>query len=94
MLLIVEVTDDPLVSRDALARLTENTKVVCLGTLGEWTYIEAEEDGVRLRGFVPTVCLYATVTDLSEARRAMAGSWRLLSFTACASVLHWERYDT
>ena len=36
-----------------LARLTENTKVVCLGTLGEWTYIEAEEDGVRLRGFVP-----------------------------------------
>ena len=73
----VEVTDDPLVSRDALARLTENTKVICLGTLGEWTYIEAEEDGVRLRGFVPTVCLYATVTDLSEARRAMTGSWRL-----------------
>lgn len=75
----VEVTDDPLVSRDALARLTENTKVICLGTLGEWTYIEAEEDGVRLRGFVPTVCLYATVTDLSEARRAMTGSWRLYS---------------
>ena len=75
----VEVTDDPLVSRTALARLTENTKVICLGTLGEWTYIEAEEDGVRLRGFVPIVCLYATVTDLSEARRAMTGSWRLYS---------------
>ena len=34
---------------------------------------------MRLRGFVPTVCLYATVTDLSEARRAMTGSWRLYS---------------
>ena len=30
----VEVTDDPLVSRDALARLTENTKVICLGRMG------------------------------------------------------------
>ena len=40
----VEVTDDPLVSRTPLARLTENSKVTCLGTMGEWTYIEAEAD--------------------------------------------------
>lgn len=73
----VEVTDDPLVSRTALAKLTENTKVICLGSMGEWTYIETEENGVRFRGFVPTACLYATVTDISEANRAIVGSWKL-----------------
>lgn len=30
----VEVTDDPLVSKTPLAKLTENTKVTCLGTMG------------------------------------------------------------
>ena len=73
----VEVTDDPLVSRTPLARLTENSKVTCLGTMGEWTYIEAEADKERFRGFVPSACLYETVTELSEARQAMLGSWRL-----------------
>ena len=73
----VEVTDDPLVSRTPLARLTENTKVTCLGTMGEWTYIEAEADKERCRGFVPSACLYETVTELGEARQAMLGSWRL-----------------
>ena len=73
----VEVTDDPLVSRMPLARLTENSKVTCLGTMGEWTYIEAEADKERFRGFVPSACLYETVTELSEARQAMLGSWRL-----------------
>ena len=33
----VEVTDDPLVSQTPLAKLTENTKVTCLGTMGTWT---------------------------------------------------------
>ena len=73
----VEVTDDPLVSRTPLARLTENSKVTCLGTMGEWTYIEAEADKERFRGFVPSACLYETVTELSEARQVMLGSWRL-----------------
>ena len=73
----VEVTDDPLVSRTPLARLTENSKVTCLGTMGEWTYIEVEADEERFRGFVPSACLYETVTELSEARQAMLGSWRL-----------------
>ena len=70
----VEVTDDPLVSRMPLARLTENSKVTCLGAMGEWTYIEAEADKERFRGFVPSACLYETVTELSEARQAMLGS--------------------
>ena len=39
----VEVTDDPLVSKTPLAKLTENTKVTCLGTMGTWTYIEGKE---------------------------------------------------
>ncbi|MBR0215279.1 MAG: hypothetical protein IJL96_00015, partial [Clostridia bacterium] len=34
----VEVTDDPLVSQTPLAKLTENTRVTCLGTMGTWAY--------------------------------------------------------
>ena len=73
----VAVTDDPLVSQTPLARLTENTSVTVLGTMGDWTYIEGEENSVRFRGFVPTACLSGTVTDLREANRAIVGSWRL-----------------
>lgn len=73
----VEVTDDPLVSKARLAKLPENTRVTCLGTMGAWTYIEAEEKGVLFRGFVPTECLSGTVTTLREARQAVVGSWKL-----------------
>lgn len=73
----VEVTDDPLVSQTPLAKLTENTKVTCLGTMGTWTYIEAKEKDVLFRGFVPTACLSGTVTTLREAEKAIAGSWKL-----------------
>lgn len=73
----VEVTDDPLVSRTPLARLTENSKVTCLGTMGGWTYIDGKENGVHFRGFVPTECLSGTVTTMHEAFRAMIGSWKL-----------------
>lgn len=73
----VAVTDDPLVSQTPLARLTENTSVTVLGTMGDWTYIEGMENKVRFRGFVPTACLSGTVTDLREANRAIVGNWRL-----------------
>ena len=73
----VEVTDDPLVSQTPLAKLTENTRVTCLGTMGTWAYIEAEEKGVLFRGFVPTECLSGTVTTLREANQAIIGSWKL-----------------
>ena len=73
----VEVTDDPLVSQTPLAKLTENSRVTCLGTMGTWTYIEGEENGKRFRGFVPTECLAGTVTSLEEAKRAIIGSWKL-----------------
>ena len=73
----VEVTDDPLVSKTPLTKLRENTKVTCLGTMGAWTYIEAEADGKPFRGFVPTECLSRTVNTLAEARKAIVGSWKL-----------------
>lgn len=73
----VEATDDPLVSKTPLAKLKENDKVTCLGTMGEWTYIEAEENGTRFRGFVPSECLSSTVNTLDEARKAIVGSWKL-----------------
>lgn len=73
----VEVTDDPLVSQAALAKLTENSRVICLGTMGTWTYVEGDENGKRFRGFVPTECLSGTVTTLQEANLAIIGSWKL-----------------
>lgn len=73
----VVVTDDPLVSQTALAKLTENTKITALASMGDWTYIEGIEDGKVFRGFVPTESLSGTVTDLREARNAMVGSWKL-----------------
>ena len=73
----VEVTDDPLVSKTPLVKLTENSKVTCLGTMGEWTYIEGTSDGKRFRGFVPSDCLSGTVTTMREAYRALIGSWKL-----------------
>ena len=73
----VEVTDDPLVSKTPLAKLTENTRVTCLGTMGSWTYIEAEENGVRFRGFVPSESVADTVTSIREANLAIVGSWKL-----------------
>ena len=73
----VEVTDDPLVSKTPLAKLTENTKVTCLGTMGAWTYIQSKENDVLFRGFVPTECLSGTVTALREAEKSIVGSWKL-----------------
>ena len=78
----VEVTDDPLVSKTPLAKLTENTKVTCLGTMGTWTYIEGTEKDVLFRGFVPTECLSGTVTTLREAEKAIVGSWKLYAGTS------------
>ncbi|MBQ8162040.1 MAG: hypothetical protein IJ083_15040 [Clostridia bacterium] len=87
----VEVTDDPLVSQTPLAKLTENTKVTCLGTMGTWTYIEGKEKDVLFRGFVPTECLSGTVTTLREAEKAILGSWKLYagsSINASRIVFH------
>ena len=78
----VEVTDDPLVSKTPLAKLTENTKVTCLGTMGTWTYIEGTEKDALFRGFVPTECLSGTVTTLREAEKAIVGSWKLYAGTS------------
>ena len=87
----VEVTDDPLVSKTPLAKLPENSKVTCLGTMGTWTYIEGKENDVLFRGFVPTECLSGTVTTLREAEKAIVGSWKLYagsSINASRIVFH------
>lgn len=73
----VEVTDDPLASKTLLTRLTENTRVTALASMGDWTYIEGGEGSTLFRGFVPTECLCGIVTDLGEANRAIVGSWKL-----------------
>lgn len=73
----VSVTDDPLMSQTPMTRLTENTSVTALASMGDWTYIEAGTGKSRFRGFVPTDCLLGTVTDTREANRAILGSWKL-----------------
>lgn len=73
----VVVTDDPLVSQSMLTKLTENTRVTAIGSLGDWTYIEGGEGKSRYRGFVPTECLSGTVSELQEANHAIVGSWKL-----------------
>lgn len=78
----VEVTDDPLVSQTKLATVAENTKVTCLGVMGNWSYIESSQDGKTFRGFVPTECLSGTVTSMLEARSALNGSWKLYAGSA------------
>ena len=46
------------------------------------------------RGGAAAVCGFPVVSGVFPAGSPVADSWRRLSFTACASVLHWERYDT
>lgn len=81
----VSVTDDPLMSQTPLTRLTENTSVTALASMGDWTYIEAGTGKSRFRGFVPTECLLGTVTDTREANCAILGSWKLYAGSSVAA---------
>ena len=45
----VSVTDDPLMSQTPMTRLTENTSVTALASMGDWTYIEAGTGRSRYR---------------------------------------------
>lgn len=72
-----DLTDDPLMSQNKLMTVTKDTKVSCLGILGDWSYVETSLDDKRIRGFVPTSTLYGIVASETEAYQAMMGSWRL-----------------
>ena len=87
----VSVTDDPLMSQTPLTRLTENTSVTALASMGDWTYIEAGTDKSRFRGFVPTECLLGTVTDTRDAEQMtfLADG----SMTGCAVLADGTRAD-
>lgn len=47
------LTDDPFMSRTAIAELTAGTQVIFLGDFGEFFYVEADVDGRSVWGFVP-----------------------------------------
>lgn len=49
-----DVTDDPLGSQTVIAHLDSDDRLVWLGTMGEWAYVEFRQDGEKLRGFVET----------------------------------------
>lgn len=59
-----EVTDDPLGSQTVIAHLDSDDRLVWLGTMGEWAYVEFGQDGEKLRGFVETTQI-SMMTDES-----------------------------
>ena len=73
----VDVTDDPLSSQAKLVSLPAEAKVLCLGTMGSWSYIEGVDGGKTFRGFVPTASLSGSnvVSSLDEARSTLEGAW-------------------
>ncbi|MHC1787164.1 MAG: hypothetical protein AB9880_08915 [Christensenellales bacterium] len=54
-----DLTDDPLGTRGATARLPGGSSVQLLGRMGLWMYVQAAADGKDLRGFVPIRALRA-----------------------------------
>lgn len=50
------MTDDPLYSRSALLSLPEGTQVTWLATMGEWAYVEVDQNDLA-RGFVPVMSI-------------------------------------
>ena len=60
------LTDDPLNSKNALLTLQKGSKVILLGTMGNWAYVETTS-GTWARGFVPQSVLNdEQVYDLSN----------------------------
>ena len=72
-----DVTDDPLNSQTKLISLPAETNVLCLGTMGSWSYVEGSQEGVRFRGFLPTesLTMAGVVTSLEEAKQLLSGTW-------------------
>ncbi len=73
----VQVTDDPLGNQGTLVDIPADSHVTCLGTMGEWSYIEGTKDEKLYRGFVPTSVLSNTmvVYSVDEAKRVLEGDW-------------------
>lgn len=55
----VNLTDDPLYSRTALAVIPDKTPLTWLATLGEWAYVELTLNGQLTRGFIPANAITA-----------------------------------
>lgn len=54
----INVTDDPLVSRNIIAYLNAGDTVKVLSSFGNWYYIEmTNAQGEMLRGFIPQTCI-------------------------------------
>lgn len=77
----IVVTDDPLSSKSELVKLSAGEQVTHLANMSEWCYIEGAQNEKRFRGFVPASALMdcKTITDLEEAKRALAGAWSLVA---------------
>lgn len=60
------LTDDPLLSRDTVIRLQENTPLYYLGRLGDWAYVEHSEGGAPACGFVPCEAIALDPVDVDS----------------------------
>ena len=73
----VKVTDDPLGNQGTLVEIPADSHVTCLGTMGEWSYIEGVKDDKLFRGFVLSNVLSDTMViySVEEAKRVLEGDW-------------------
>ena len=70
------LTDDPLGQRQPLLELPEGSQALRLGRMGEWAYVEVQQDAVRARGFVPESTLApAAWRDEGRPFDLRASSW-------------------
>ncbi len=61
------ITDDPVITGKSFYKIPEGSAVTALGSLGNWTYIEARLEGVYVRGFVRSFTLsYSGATPTIE----------------------------
>ena len=59
------LTDDPLFSRSAVLSMPEGSPMVWLGTMGDWAYVEVNQNDLA-RGFVPIADITAKRTFILE----------------------------
>ena len=58
----VNLTDDPLYSRAAIASLPQNTQVTWLASMGEWAYVEVR-GATYARGFIPLAAITSNIVS-------------------------------
>ncbi|NLA53655.1 MAG: hypothetical protein GX858_04780, partial [Clostridiales bacterium] len=82
------ITDDPLASHAHLAQLPAGAEVLLLERMGEWAYVQLQDDGRLLRGFVWDDAL----TPAASLDESIPFDLRAVSWGAMAADYATRRY--